>query len=199
MTTWFLALLQASAAAAVPPVPLHPETWVSYQDYPQEALRREEQGLVTTLLRIDSSGRVRDCAVTETSGSAALDAGSCELLKRRARFRPGTDAAGHSVESDYRSLQGWSIGGPIADTALRLDVERLPAGYAGPARLKVLFDEKGRAIECDPQRSSGSAAADAVACRQAVAGVRIKPPRAAPGARPAALRYVTVTFAAAKK
>jgi TonB family protein len=185
--------------AAVPPVPLHLETWVSPDDYPQEALRRGEQGIVTTLLRIDATGRVRACAVTETSGSAALDAVSCEILKRRARFRPATDAAGHPIEVDYRSQQAWSIGGPMTDIALSIAVERRPAGYTGPARLKVLFDEHGRPIECETQRSSGSALADAVACRQAIAAVTVKPPRAAPGSRPAALRYVAATFAVDKK
>lgn len=200
MATWILALLQASgalapAAPAVPPVPLHVETWLSYEDYPKEALRREEQGSVTTLLRVDATGRVRTCTVTETSGSAALDAASCDVLKRRARFRPATDAAGRAVEADYRSLQAWAIGGPTADIALSIDVERRPAGYAGPARLKMLFDGHGRAVECETQRSSGSAAADAVACRQAIATVRVKPPRAGPGALPAAVRYVVATFA----
>lgn len=72
-------------------------SWITNDDYPASALRAGEQGTVVMDLVIDATGRVAKCNVTTSSGSAALDAGSCALLQRRARYKPATDSSGALV------------------------------------------------------------------------------------------------------
>jgi TonB family protein len=71
----------------------------SNEDYPEEALRRNEQGSVQTRLKIGADGRVHDCKVVKSSGSASLDKATCNVL--RARFRPAVNAQGQPTASEY--------------------------------------------------------------------------------------------------
>jgi len=66
-------------------------------DYPPQALRNGEQGTVRFRLAIAADGRITDCRVTGSSGSAALDRQTCSILRRRARYQPARDSAGHPV------------------------------------------------------------------------------------------------------
>lgn len=45
-----------------------------------------------TLIRhaIDARGRVRDCTITDSSGSAKLDEFACRMVSKKARFKPPT-------------------------------------------------------------------------------------------------------------
>ena len=78
-------------------------------DYPVEALRNDEQGTVTAQLRIDRTGRVSGCTVAASSGSASLDRTTCEILRRRARFAPGTDSSGRPVSDAYTQRIIWRL------------------------------------------------------------------------------------------
>ena len=89
-----LAILALAAPAAVAggPAWLRPETFARYVragDYPREAWRRHEEGRVRFELSLSPQGRVGDCRILESSGSAALDGRTCAILRQRARFAPG--------------------------------------------------------------------------------------------------------------
>jgi protein TonB len=93
-----LLLILAQAAPAPPaPGPGNLASYFSTADYPKAAIRRREQGTVWFRVEIGPDGRVTRCAVTRSSGSAALDSTTCRLAARRFRYRPATDAAGHPV------------------------------------------------------------------------------------------------------
>lgn len=77
-------------------------TLFSTDDYPESALRNEEQGTVRVSFTVGPNGRVTDCSVTQSSGSSALDAATCRIIKARARFTPATDGSGAQV-SDTQS------------------------------------------------------------------------------------------------
>ena len=81
----------------------------STDDYPQAAIRREEQGTVAYKLAINTRGRVSDCAIVKSSGSAALDKASCSILRRRARFDPALDTAGQPVTDTYEGRIRWEL------------------------------------------------------------------------------------------
>lgn len=84
-------------------------TWVTADDYPREALSARQEGRVGMIWKIEKDGRVEDCRVVESSGSAALDTKSCELLRRRGNYIPSKDDQGHPrVSWDRRDIQ-WSI------------------------------------------------------------------------------------------
>ncbi|WP_163596934.1 energy transducer TonB, partial [Klebsiella pneumoniae] len=61
-------------------------------DYPASALRNDEEGEVKFKLTVAGDGNVERCEITASSGFADLDAATCALIARRARFsapRPG--------------------------------------------------------------------------------------------------------------
>jgi TonB family protein len=77
------------------PQPIQPVvSRFSDTDYPGEAISAGESGSVLARMMIDSAGRVRECVVVDSSGSAALDQRTCKVLVARVRFRPALDSSG---------------------------------------------------------------------------------------------------------
>ena len=81
----------------------------STDDYPQSAIRNEEQGTTSVKLTIGPDGRVSDCSVTGSSGSTALDSATCNILRRRARFTPAKDQAGNPISDSYSQRIRWEL------------------------------------------------------------------------------------------
>jgi protein TonB len=82
------------------------------QDYPAEALAAREQGDVGFSLEVGANGRVTACAVTRSSGSAALDGATCRLISSRARFTPALDAGGATVPDKVAGRIAWRLPAP---------------------------------------------------------------------------------------
>jgi protein TonB len=102
----------AEPAVVASPVPrASPVSLVSYEDYPASALAAGEQGRVDFRLTVAPTGRVRDCVVTASSGSAALDGATCRLMISRARFTPARDSTGSPVEGSFEGNLVWRIPG----------------------------------------------------------------------------------------
>ena len=66
----------------------------STDDYPASALRNEEQGTTGVRITVGTDGRVADCQVTSSSGSAALDTATCSIIRRRAKYTPARNDDG---------------------------------------------------------------------------------------------------------
>lgn len=95
---------------AVPAAPTgNPAEWVTTNDYPTKALREEAQGTVAFRLEIGSDGLVRDCTITNSSGSQELDEATCSLVMRRARFTPARNTQDHAVASSYSNRVRWVL------------------------------------------------------------------------------------------
>lgn len=86
-----------------------PHTWILADDYPIPSLRAGEQGRVALTMVVDEAGRVADCLIRESSGSAALDAAACAALKGRGRFVPALDAQGCPTRSRVNRNVRWTI------------------------------------------------------------------------------------------
>jgi protein TonB len=84
-------------------------SYVSDADYPSTAIRNEEQGTTRFRLTVGADGRVTDCAVTGSSGSAALDATTCRLMKSRARFTPARDSDGRPTGDTVANAIRWVL------------------------------------------------------------------------------------------
>jgi TonB family protein len=84
----------------------------SSDDYPAAAVRAGEQGAVGFRLEIDKAGRVAGCAITSSSGSAALDSTTCRLLAARARFTPARDRKGRAATDSVNGRIIWRIPEP---------------------------------------------------------------------------------------
>jgi TonB family protein len=83
--------------------------YVTADDYPAAAIRNNEQGRVAFSLAIDANGRVTNCAITTSSGSAALDMATCRIMRSRARYTPARDANGKAIASQDRAAVSWVL------------------------------------------------------------------------------------------
>lgn len=79
----------------------------SSDDYPRVALNNDGTGTVQVMLLINESGRIASCMVTETSGFASLDAQTCIILTRRARFGPAVGLDGKPAKSGTTARIRW--------------------------------------------------------------------------------------------
>lgn len=122
-----LGLASPAAAAAEPQTPTRAvanlSTYVTDADYPAEAIRNRQQGIVTFRLQVGSDGRVTGCSILSSSGSSALDAATCRIMRARPRFEPARDAGGRPVPDEITSRIAW----------------RLPTQAEMPPRLKAAF------------------------------------------------------------
>ncbi|MEA3002597.1 MAG: periplasmic protein TonB [Sphingomonadales bacterium] len=84
-------------------------SYVSNADYPDAAIRGEEQGITRFRLSVGADGRVTDCIVTGSSGSSSLDAATCRLMRSRARFAPARDGSGNPTSDNVASAIRWVL------------------------------------------------------------------------------------------
>jgi TonB family protein len=83
--------------------------YLTQDDYPAAALRNDEQGRVVFTLDIDPTGRVAACAITATSGSAALDMTTCRIMRSRARYTPARNPRGVAVADRDLAAVRWVL------------------------------------------------------------------------------------------
>ncbi len=84
-------------------------TYFKSRDYPSVAIFREGSGSVKIVMLVDENGKLATCNVIEASGHASLDAQTCAIMKERAKFRPGVDAAGKPVKSGMVARINWAL------------------------------------------------------------------------------------------
>jgi protein TonB len=78
-------------------------------DFPDSAYRPGLRGIVHLRFVVAPDGRVSDCAVTRSSGSAALDETTCRLIMRRFRYRPARDGMGRPIAQTIRGQHDWEV------------------------------------------------------------------------------------------
>jgi periplasmic protein TonB len=81
----------------------------STDDYPQDAIRNEQQGTTSVRLTIDGNGRVSGCSVTGSSGSSALDNATCRIIRARARYTPAKDQNGAPITDTDTARIRWVL------------------------------------------------------------------------------------------
>lgn len=84
-------------------------SYVSDEDYPSNAARNEEQGTTRFRLAVGPDGRVKECIVTSSSGSSALDATTCKLMKQRARFTPARNNRDEATSDSVTNAIRWVL------------------------------------------------------------------------------------------
>jgi hypothetical protein len=78
-------------------------------DYPMQAMVAGEGGTSSIVLLIDEKGAIQDCMVDSTSGIATLDAMTCIVLTKRAKFEPATGQDGKPVKDAYMQRVRWEM------------------------------------------------------------------------------------------
>lgn len=86
--------------------PINSGVWVTGSDYPSGALREGREGRASYRVSVGPEGRVKSCEITKSSGHADLDAETCNVVTRRARFAPVSPSAADRV---YENIMSWSI------------------------------------------------------------------------------------------
>jgi TonB family protein len=105
-----------SRQTPVPPLDPRPDwVWPARQvggafapeDYPPEALERDEMGVVEVDYRVSREGEPRDIRLVGPSGSEALDSATLAIIAERFRYEPAVDAQGDPVEQRLRRKVAW--------------------------------------------------------------------------------------------
>ena len=86
-----------------------PGRWLSNNDYRPSWTRRELTGLAKFRLEIAANGRVSNCTVTGSTGHSELDAATCSLVSKRARFEPARGGNGEPVAGSYTGSVLWQL------------------------------------------------------------------------------------------
>ncbi len=76
-------------------------------DYPQQALWNSEGGTTSVVLLVDDNGELADCMIDQTSGIATLDAMTCIIIQKRAKFRPAIGSDGKPVRGVINTRIRW--------------------------------------------------------------------------------------------
>lgn len=84
-------------------------SYVSADDYPPSAARNNEEGRVVFVLDISAEGRVTNCTVTLSSGSAALDSATCRIMRSRARYTPARNNRGEAIAGRDQGAVRWQL------------------------------------------------------------------------------------------
>lgn len=97
----------ANAPRALPLEPrTNPASWVTATDFPKH-MPAGGAG-VTVKLTIETNGLPSACTVIRSSGYDELDQHACDLMMRRARFKPPKDAAGNRIVGAYLGRFDWN-------------------------------------------------------------------------------------------
>ena len=80
---------------------------ISKDDYPAALLGTGAHGRTMVRLDVAPNGRVSRCSITQSSGTALLDAATCRLLSSRSRFTPAHDSNGMPVAGAYVGAIDW--------------------------------------------------------------------------------------------
>ena len=72
-------------------------------------MREDREGTTGFRVSYDASGKPTGCDITSSSGHADLDAETCKLVMRRARFDPAKDRAGNPSGGSFSSRIKWVI------------------------------------------------------------------------------------------
>jgi len=83
---------------------------IDNDDYPRRAFEARVTGTVFVRFVVQPDGRVSDCRIRRSSGSAELDGTTCRLIERRLRYRPALDASGRPVAATVMGEQAWEMG-----------------------------------------------------------------------------------------
>jgi TonB family protein len=89
---------------------IDPALWFSADDYPIEAAKKGAEGTATFEVDVDPQGEPVACRITRSSGSAALDQKTCEVVLKNGRFEPAM-SGGKPVAGRYSRTASWRLEG----------------------------------------------------------------------------------------
>jgi TonB family protein len=134
----------------------------SADDVPIDLVPDGEVRRVGVRVTVKPDGKLDDCRADSSSGIPKLDAYTCAIILRRARFDPAIGPDGQPTYGVIRTTVTWAVnasGGPGWADDLELTVSRLPTGVETPMFGSLMFavDQAGHPSACaeeEPRRPS---------------------------------------------
>ena len=195
---WLLAIAQPTAPTATNMAGLF-----RGEDTPVAIMPGKVLKSVNTAVTVTPQGKIQDCKVEVSSGIQKLDAHTCALLIRRAKFRPALDRDGTSIYGVYRTQIDWWVGDgypPLGRTIpeVSMTVKTLPPKTKSPAVLRLMFrvDPFGHVSDCSLQDKKGDPGLVKLGCEALIKGYTATPARNFAGALVASVQTATVLFEA---
>ena len=168
--------------------------------------------IIRTRTTVRSNGAIQGCVVEERSGDAKLDAYTCALILKRAKFRPATWTDGSPLYGVVRTPVVWRISDFPPSEAdilgvivpdMELSVNQLPTGARSTAGvgLIVAAEADGRVVTCIGYLPPGSKKPKGyfpelipIACQQVMSSLKVPPPIDADGKPMRSIQTVAVHF-----
>lgn len=109
LRSWGIDPVEWEALASAPVPKANLASFVSDQDFPPEAARKGASGRSIVRLQVSAAGRVERCETAVSSGHSALDAKTCSIALRRARFEPARDRDGQPIAAPFVTSIAWHM------------------------------------------------------------------------------------------
>ena len=164
------ALLATSAPASAGP----PRTiFIPPNNYPAGVQPGPERLRVQVRYELGDDGRFTLCEVLRSSGQAGIDAAGCELLRRRARFRPEPETRRGRLTLIWLEESARNSNGPGSPIAIALfdeiydsdyPTEALRRNQSGRVEYEMAISATGVPQACTIVVSSGSEILDRRTC-----------------------------------
>ncbi len=87
----------------------NPGTWATTNDYPKEMLRSGGQGIVRFRLDVNENGATTGCRIQQRTNPDGFATLTCQLMMKRAKFRPALDSDGKAVKTFYVNAVRWAL------------------------------------------------------------------------------------------
>lgn len=185
----------------------------SVDDFPAYLLAAGISRTVYTRTTVRPDGSVQNCTAEITSGDATLDAYTCALIIKRAKFAPAKWIDGSPAYGVIRLPISWNIGFSSSSSYediwratvpdLELSVNRLPDGahkIVGVS-LEIGADENGRVVTCTeyPVRAPNDHSAHfpdlvSIACGKVMKMLSVHPPLNGSGQPSRSVQTASVHF-----
>jgi TonB family protein len=176
----------------------------SADDYPAYLQQAGQSGTVFTRTTVRPDASIQNCTAEWSSGDPELDAYTCAIIVKRAKFAPAKWTDGTPVYGVIRVPVSWVIGPRSEATVpdLELSVNHLPkrARSIAAVSLEIAADENGRPVTCvewaRPKNTRGRDFPELVpiACQQVMAALTVIPPVDASAKPVRSVQSVLVNF-----
>jgi TonB family protein len=156
------------------------QQWIGSDDYPPSAARLGQEGKIVVRLAIEPAGNPISCVTKSSSGFSVLDAGTCDLLMRRAKYRPFDPRHGTTFDDVEISWKLMSASPVLAKAPARrieavgqdgwIDLNwvrsNLRGKSTGSMQALIAADHSGKSIQCTVAASSGNNSLDKRICQR---------------------------------
>ena len=117
-------------------------------DYPASSWAAGEQGRSSYSVAVNARGKPTACTIFESSGYAALDAKTCELVMERGVFHPMLDDDDNPIAGEYRGSHNW---------------RRIEPLHAGSSNVILAYTvaADGQVVDCEVVEASGALSTNA--------------------------------------